>query len=382
MTFISYAQNFEDVMLWRTLKHVKKGFYIDVGAAWPELDSVTNLFYINGWRGINIEPNQALYKLLREQRQMDINLPLAISDKPGQMTMNFVIDTGLSTLDDNIANMHVKSGWALDKKCVEVVTLETIWAKFVPENQEVHFLKIDIEGLEESALRGNDWKRNRPWIVVVEATIPMSQKTSHFLWENILLSADYGFVYADGLNRFYVAIEHPELVGSFEFPPNNFDEFVTLAQKKAENVARESQSKLVEMDENIVLLTSLLHELHESKSWKITAPLRWLAHQSRLLRQHGTWHRVKLLLKKILNFMVQKIVLFLILNPGLKKISVSFCVKAGIYDALKRGYLQLAGISNLKIPISNVTEERLNQKAKLVYADLKAARSGSSREKA
>ena len=27
--FISYAQNFEDVMLWRALKHVEKGFYID-----------------------------------------------------------------------------------------------------------------------------------------------------------------------------------------------------------------------------------------------------------------------------------------------------------------------------------------------------------------
>jgi len=32
MTFISYAQNFEDVMLYRTLKHIEKGFYIDVGA--------------------------------------------------------------------------------------------------------------------------------------------------------------------------------------------------------------------------------------------------------------------------------------------------------------------------------------------------------------
>ena len=32
MSFISYAQNFEDVMLWRALKHVENGFYIDVGA--------------------------------------------------------------------------------------------------------------------------------------------------------------------------------------------------------------------------------------------------------------------------------------------------------------------------------------------------------------
>lgn len=54
---ISYAQNFEDVMLWRALKHVKKGFYVDVGAWSPDNDSVTRFFYENGWHGINIEPN-------------------------------------------------------------------------------------------------------------------------------------------------------------------------------------------------------------------------------------------------------------------------------------------------------------------------------------
>ena len=31
----SYAQNFEDVILWRALKQVKEGFYIDVGAQDP-----------------------------------------------------------------------------------------------------------------------------------------------------------------------------------------------------------------------------------------------------------------------------------------------------------------------------------------------------------
>ena len=41
MTFISYAQNFEDVMLWRALKHVEKGFYVDVGAQDPVVDSVS-----------------------------------------------------------------------------------------------------------------------------------------------------------------------------------------------------------------------------------------------------------------------------------------------------------------------------------------------------
>ena len=45
MTFISYAQNFKDVILWRVLNHVKNGTYIDVGANDPVADSVTNAFY-------------------------------------------------------------------------------------------------------------------------------------------------------------------------------------------------------------------------------------------------------------------------------------------------------------------------------------------------
>jgi hypothetical protein len=36
----SYAQNFEDVMLWRALGHIENGFYIDIGAFDPSVDSV------------------------------------------------------------------------------------------------------------------------------------------------------------------------------------------------------------------------------------------------------------------------------------------------------------------------------------------------------
>ena len=41
MSFVSYAQNYEDVMLARALRGVEQGFYIDVGAQDPVDDSVT-----------------------------------------------------------------------------------------------------------------------------------------------------------------------------------------------------------------------------------------------------------------------------------------------------------------------------------------------------
>ena len=81
MTFISYAQNLEDVMLYRALKDVHKGFYIDVGAQDPVFDSVTNAFYERGWRGINIEPLQQWFDRLTAYRPDDINLQLAASSR-------------------------------------------------------------------------------------------------------------------------------------------------------------------------------------------------------------------------------------------------------------------------------------------------------------
>ena len=56
MRLISYAQHTEEILLWRALSNAENGFYIDVGANDPITDSVTNLFYDNNWRGINIEP--------------------------------------------------------------------------------------------------------------------------------------------------------------------------------------------------------------------------------------------------------------------------------------------------------------------------------------
>ena len=44
MTFIFYAQNFEDVLLRRALRGVEAGFYVAVGASHPDADSVTRAF--------------------------------------------------------------------------------------------------------------------------------------------------------------------------------------------------------------------------------------------------------------------------------------------------------------------------------------------------
>ena len=58
---------------------------MDVGANDPDQNSVTKLFYLAGWRGINIEPNPDMIELLEKNRPEDTNLKVGISDKPGTL---------------------------------------------------------------------------------------------------------------------------------------------------------------------------------------------------------------------------------------------------------------------------------------------------------
>lgn len=290
MSIISYAQNFEDVMLWRALKHVQKGFYIDVGAAWPRDDSVTNLFYINGWRGINIEPNKLLNQQLQSHRPDDINLLIALGNCEELVTIQIIGETGLSTISNEIAESHTKNGWSIASEQVQQRTLLDVCTENVPTNQEIHFLKIDVEGAEKSVIEGNDWNIFRPWIVIVEATLPLQQIDAQSAWEYILLNAEYRLAYADGLNRFYVALEHEKLISAFKYPPNVFDDFITYKQHKAvmcadeansramraEVRAEEAEDRLECIEAEMSHYKSQLELIYKSKSWRIISKLRSL----------------------------------------------------------------------------------------------------------
>src|SRR6516164_11044063 len=95
---ISYAQTREDVLLWRALHSIKRGFYIDVGAHDPTALSVTRAFYDRGWRGINVEPNPLYAERLRKERPRDLTLEVALGHSPGTATFYEFGDTGRSTL--------------------------------------------------------------------------------------------------------------------------------------------------------------------------------------------------------------------------------------------------------------------------------------------
>lgn len=339
MSIISYAQNFEDVMLWRALKHVKEGFYIDVGANDPEIDSVTKSFYDNGWNGINIEPIVAHHAELVSERERDINLRCAAGKENGELQIWECEVRGWATMSREVALQHENNGHSGTWHKTSVFPLREICATHV--KSEIHFLKIDVEGFELDVLQGMDFIEFRPWIVVVEATAPNTSHENHESWEPILLGSDYYFVYSDGLNRFYLAAEHPELFPAFKSPPNIFDDFATaqlmraikskkeleekakslsilakshesrVAQAELRNSILEEKLKYLQelnatLEQKLALeagkssdLNTQLVNIYNSHSWKTTAWLRWGSYQLDLLKSKGLSSRLSALRKRL-----------------------------------------------------------------------------------
>lgn len=231
-------------MLARVFGNSPTGFYIDVGAFDPDVDSVTRHFYEAGWHGINVEPLPGQIDKFRASRPRDINLGVAVGESPATLRFYDFSPTGLSTLDAASAADVRARGFACREIDVPVVTLRQLIDEHAPA--VVDFLKIDVEGAEAAVLAGADFTRHRPRILVIEATAPMTTSPTHAGWEPALLRSGYLFAWFDGLNRFYVRREDADLLRHFHVQPNVFDDYwrdsdVRRAAAEAQDRRRRAQ---------------------------------------------------------------------------------------------------------------------------------------------
>lgn len=223
MSILSYSQNFEDVLLWRALQHVQNGTYVDIGAQDPVVDSVSKAFYLRGWRGVNVDPNVTYVKALEKDRAEDLVIHAAVGTSEHPIRFFCIRDTGLSTGIPSIAEEHRQIGYEVDATTVPVVTLASILSSLATD--EIHWMKIDVEGMEADVLDSWGKCEVRPWILVIEATHPNSQRKTEAAWVEKVSVRGYHEVHFDGLSRYFVSDNHPEIDKAFESPPNVFDGF-------------------------------------------------------------------------------------------------------------------------------------------------------------
>lgn len=266
MARVSFAQNFEDIVLWRALRDVRWGRYLDVGAQDPVVDSVSQSFYREGWRGISAEPNPAYAQALRDDRPDEEVVEAAVGSASEPITFFVVPNTGLSTSDAALAETYRQQDHAVHSVTVPVVPLSDLLARFA--GAELHWLKIDVEGMERDVLESWGEAVVRPWIVVIESIDPVTQEDNAALWRELVEARHYHEVLFDGVSRYFVADEHAELDRFLGAPANSLDEFSVPAHHWcAANAAHFFRTLLAEAEGRATEVPVLQTALDES--WRL-----------------------------------------------------------------------------------------------------------------
>ena len=173
---LHFVQHGEDVLVHKLFdRRLTKGFYMDIGAYHPFRQSNTAYFWLMGWNGVNVDASPRSIRIFKKIRKTDRNVWSAIVDaqtaareKTISLYFNPNVDFDLSATcaPDEVAR---RKDWQTEKVEVPCDSLANIVNKYAPSNNaDFHFMNIDIEGFDESALQGmGDWK-SKPQVLCVE----------------------------------------------------------------------------------------------------------------------------------------------------------------------------------------------------------------------
>jgi FkbM family methyltransferase len=164
-----YSQDGEDVVLRAFYEGKCDGFYVDIGAHHPLRFSNTQLFYENGWTGLNIDANPKSIKEFNKIRHRDINVEIGVSDASGKMEYYSFTEPALNSFDKTLAQERIDGGWILKEIIkVPVTTINDILNKYLPENKHIDFMTIDVEGLEYRIIQSLDFVKYAPDFFLIE----------------------------------------------------------------------------------------------------------------------------------------------------------------------------------------------------------------------
>lgn len=212
--YLSYAQAGED----RVLKFLFRSMginritYLEIGTNNPIDINNTYYFYVEGSRGVCVEPNPSLISKIKKHRPEDICLNIGISPDGEEGELDFYIfddsdsEKGLSTFSkteaENVENTtHIKIG---EIKKIPVTPINKVLAQYF-SSIAPDLISIDVEGLDLEILKTIDFNKHRAIAICVET---VNFTTTHKKIKNqsiisFMESQGY-FVYADtGINTIF-----------------------------------------------------------------------------------------------------------------------------------------------------------------------------------
>ena len=173
----SYSNWGIDMMADFFFRHKTKGVFIDVGCHHPMINNNSYPLYKRGWNGINIDIDYSAIDSFNFLRSKDTNIEIAVSDTIGNSDLYFY--------HNRAAKNTLSKEKGLDAKqirSIKTTTLNKIIEESIYKDQKINFLTIDVEGFELNVLRGFDFKKYKPELVVVEL---IQEGMTEFFHQNI-----------------------------------------------------------------------------------------------------------------------------------------------------------------------------------------------------
>lgn len=217
-SFVSYAQNREDVVLWRALRGISHGRYLEMRPGLTDAGRATRALYEQGWDGVVVvdEPERTCEHMRGRSRDRVVG----------------VADVGNLGPDP------------------------------------LHLLVLGAGQTTPRALFDVALVAGRPWVVVVDD----DEHRRHEEQDTVLTGAGYRMTLFDGVSRFYLADDHPELASALSYPACSRDAYVRAHAMEV-------------MQDNERLLTELSHwRGHALTAWADWAPRHipeWSIHDER-----------------------------------------------------------------------------------------------------
>jgi FkbM family methyltransferase len=170
------------------------GYYVDVGANEPIIQSQTYHLEQLGWKGLLLEPLPHYVKLLKAQRTGTVVQYACSSPQNHNKILKLIVAGGHSTLNSNPIALGTVSDETVGVTCR---TLDSILEESGVK-PGFEFISIDIEGHEMEMFKGFDLSKWKPKLVLLEDHVINHQKHNH------MVSNGYQIIMRTGLNSWYV----------------------------------------------------------------------------------------------------------------------------------------------------------------------------------
>ena len=170
----------QDMIAYLYLRNIKEGFYIDIGAYDGINLSNTYIFEQIGYRGICIEANPSVFKILKKYRKCDC-YNVALSSESKENADFFKAASRVSVLSGlSVGMLEHKKQLAENAGKTEIIKVKTMTFDEImanhPDIKHIDFMSLDVEGHEIPILETINFEKYTFGLITIEANDPEQLK--------------------------------------------------------------------------------------------------------------------------------------------------------------------------------------------------------------